>query len=57
MACQYTKEDKEEMIERIQMRQIGTPQDIASTAIYVAPDEASIITGQALVVGSGKLML
>jgi NAD(P)-dependent dehydrogenase (short-subunit alcohol dehydrogenase family) len=41
MACQYTKEDKEEMIERIQMRQTGTPQDIASAALYLASDEAS----------------
>lgn len=48
---------KEEIIGRIPLGRKGTPQDIASAAVYLASEEASFITGQTLVVGGGKVML
>jgi 3-oxoacyl-[acyl-carrier protein] reductase len=39
------------------MKRAGTPQDIAYTALFLASDEASFITGQTFVVGGGNIML
>jgi 3-oxoacyl-[acyl-carrier protein] reductase len=50
-------EKKKEMIDRAPMKRAGTPQDIASAALYLASDEASFVTGQTLVVGGGNVML
>jgi 3-oxoacyl-[acyl-carrier protein] reductase len=50
-------EKKKEMIDRTPMKRAGTPQDIASAALYLASDEASFVTGQTLVMGGGNVML
>ena len=38
------------------MKRLGTPEDIASSAVFLASDAASWITGQTLVVDGGALL-
>lgn len=44
---------KEELAKSIALGRIGTPQDIANAAAFLASDEASYITGQVLEVSGG----
>ena len=39
------------------LNRMGTPDEIASTAAFLASDEASFITGQTLVVDGGLMIL
>jgi NAD(P)-dependent dehydrogenase (short-subunit alcohol dehydrogenase family) len=43
--------------ERIPMKRIGKPDDIAGTALFLASDEATWITGSSFVVDGGSLLL
>jgi NAD(P)-dependent dehydrogenase (short-subunit alcohol dehydrogenase family) len=38
---------------RIPLRRLGTPDDIASAAIYLASDAGSWVTGQTLTIAGG----
>ncbi len=42
--------------EHLVMKRLGTPQDIANAALFLASDDASWITGAALVVDGGRLL-
>jgi NAD(P)-dependent dehydrogenase (short-subunit alcohol dehydrogenase family) len=44
------------MIEEIPLRRVGTPEDIANVAAFLASDEASYITGAAIEVSGGWRM-
>jgi len=44
------------MIEQIPLRRVGTPEDIANVAAFLASDEASYITGAAIEVSGGWRM-
>jgi len=44
---------KEAILAEIPLKRIGTPEDIAAAAAFLAGDEASYITGQVLEVGGG----
>ncbi|MDR1032238.1 MAG: 3-oxoacyl-[acyl-carrier-protein] reductase [Holosporales bacterium] len=57
MTRKLTDEQKEKLVERILMRKIGTPQDVAATAVFLASDEAQYITGQTIHVNGGMLMV
>jgi 3-oxoacyl-[acyl-carrier protein] reductase len=47
---------KEEFLNRIPMNRIGTPEDIAYTALFLASDEASYITGHTITVDGGRII-
>jgi 3-oxoacyl-[acyl-carrier protein] reductase len=46
-------EFRKSLINRIPLRRIGTPRDIANAALFLASDEAAYITGQCLYVCGG----
>ena len=48
---------KDALLNRIPMNSLGTPEDIAAAALYLASSEASYITGQTLHINGGMAML
>jgi 3-oxoacyl-[acyl-carrier protein] reductase len=44
---------KDIMLEKIPLKRVGTPQDIANAALFLASDESAYITGQVLPVDGG----
>lgn len=46
----------DQMKEKIPMRRIGSPVDIANTALFLCSDEASFITGQTIIVDGGSTL-
>jgi 3-oxoacyl-[acyl-carrier protein] reductase len=49
-------EVKQTMVENIPLKREGLPLDIANTALFLASDLASYITGQVIVVDGGMVM-
>ncbi|MDP6709325.1 MAG: SDR family oxidoreductase, partial [Alphaproteobacteria bacterium] len=49
----YGAEGQQAMIERIALRRLGKPEDIAHAVMFLASDYASWITGQTLAVSGG----
>jgi 3-oxoacyl-[acyl-carrier protein] reductase len=47
------EEYRQELIERVPMRRLGTPEDIAGCVAFLASEEAGYITGQTLTVCGG----
>ena len=47
-------EGQNQLVESIAMRRLGTPEDIASAALFFTSDQASWITGQVLSVDGGR---
>ena len=47
---------KQRITEKIPMQRLGTPADIAATALFLASPAASYITGQVLLVNGGDVM-
>ena len=52
-----TDEQKSAMLARIPEGRFGNPEDIASTALFLASEEAGYITGQTIHVNGGMLMI
>ena len=48
---------KQMMLDRIPMKRMGTPQDIANVVAFLASEESAYITGQTINVNGGMLML
>jgi 3-oxoacyl-[acyl-carrier protein] reductase len=44
---------KEAFIEKIPLKRMGTPQDVASAVLFLASDASGYITGQVLPVDGG----
>lgn len=49
----YTEEDKQALREDTPLQRLGTPQDVASAALFLCGEDASFITGQVLAVNGG----
>ncbi len=49
----YGVEGQRAMIERIALRRLGKPEDIAHAVLFLASNHASWITGQTLAVSGG----
>src|SRR5262249_41719943 len=50
---QQVAEVRQRVTEQIPLRRLGTPEDMANAALFLASDEASMITGVALPVDGG----
>ena len=57
MTDQITDQAKESLITKIPLGHIGSPSDIAASALFLASDEAGYITGQTLTVDGGIVMI
>lgn len=57
MTAGLPEEVKKAMLDRVPMRRMGLPQDIANVVAFLASDESSYITGQTINVNGGMLML
>ena len=57
MTNQITDQAKESLITKIPLGRIGSPSDIAASALFLASDEAGYITGQTLTVDGGMVMI
>ena len=57
MTDQITDQAKENLITKIPLGRIGSPSDIAASALFLASDEAGYITGQTLTVDGGIVMI
>ena len=56
MTDELTAEAKQEFLNRIPAGRIGTVQDIAFAALFLASDEANYITGQTITVDGGRII-
>jgi 3-oxoacyl-[acyl-carrier protein] reductase len=56
MTDELSDEVKEEFLSRIPANRIGSPEDIAHAALFLASDEASYITGQTITVDGGRVI-
>ena len=50
----YGLQGQERLVQSIHMRRLGTPQDIAWTAAFLASDQAAWVTGQVICVDGGR---
>ncbi|MFQ6011740.1 MAG: SDR family NAD(P)-dependent oxidoreductase, partial [Nitrososphaerales archaeon] len=51
-----TREQKLELAKETPMRRWGSPKEVAGTALILASDHASFVTGQTIVVDGGTVM-
>tara|TARA_B110000438_G_scaffold29021_1_gene28032 strand:+ start:1689 stop:2435 length:747 start_codon:yes stop_codon:yes gene_type:complete len=56
MTADITDKNKEDLYSKIPLGRIGSPDDIATVALFLASDEAGYITGQTITVDGGMVM-
>ena len=57
MTNQMDDQTKDSLISQIPLGHIGSPDDIAAAALFLASDEAGYITGQTITVDGGMIMI
>ena len=57
MTDAMTDQAKETLNSQIPLGRIGSPDDIAAAALFLASDEAGYITGQTITVDGGMVMI
>lgn len=53
--AEYTPEMRKAFARKIPLARLGRPEDVASLFVFLASDEASFITGQAIVIDGGEI--
>jgi 3-oxoacyl-[acyl-carrier protein] reductase len=56
MTHQLSDEMREKWLETIPLRRVGTPEDVANVALFLASDLSSYVSGQVLTVCGGMNM-
>ena len=56
MTSKLSDKAREEILENIPMRKLGTPSDVAGVCLFLASNEADYITGQTIIVDGGMAM-
>jgi len=56
MSAQWSDEKRKQVISAIPLGRMGTVEEVASTALFLASDEASFITGETVNINGGYLM-
>jgi len=56
MTAKLTDEVKSEMMKHIPLGRLGSPQDVADLALFLASDDSAYITGQVIQVDGGMVM-
>ena len=56
MSLQWTAEYREKVLAGIPLRRLGTPEDIANLAVFLASDMAGFITGESININGGNYM-
>jgi 3-oxoacyl-[acyl-carrier protein] reductase len=51
------EKQREAVLGRVPAGRLGTPEDIAAAAVYLASNEAAYVTGQTLHVNGGMAMI
>ncbi len=51
------EEQRQKLLERVPMGRLGEPDEIASSVVYLASDEAAYVTGQTLHINGGMVMI
>src|SRR5579885_52862 len=57
MTDKLNDKQREAIMTRVPMGRLGTPQDIAAAAVYLASEEAAYVTGQTIHVNGGMAMI
>jgi 3-oxoacyl-[acyl-carrier protein] reductase len=57
MTDKLNDKQREAIMARVPMGRLGTPQDIAAAAVYLASEEAAYVTGQTIHVNGGMAMI
>jgi 3-oxoacyl-[acyl-carrier protein] reductase len=56
MTAKLSEEVRSEMLKHIPLGKLGTPQDVANLALFLASDDSAYITGQVIKVDGGMVM-
>ena len=56
MSLQWTPEYREKLLGNIPLRHLGTGEDIAALAVFLASDLAGFITGESININGGTYM-
>ena len=55
LASWFTKEEQEKWMQLMALKKLVTPDDVANLAMFLAADESSMLTGQAIKIDGGRV--